>query len=298
MLLLNIETNQSAIRSLNDIFNMIANLAYTKLPIEGTNLFRKLASYKNKHYKRIIERLIYISLIILNLSSLISSYPVVKFLVNIIAASKRLKNNKAITLFDYTGIIGFASSALEWVLINSGKHKISTYLPNVDTVVKASLLGSSINKKYLLIRNVQCLVTLYELEIRKDTYEVLILIRRDFGLYAYHAELLHSIKCEVKEDAKSKNVEEKSLISEIELDPDNISALHNLESTIKEEAEKEANSIVNVSHITQTLDQQYKESLTINNENILPKLFFNHFQFSPISSNEGKADAVILNETP
>jgi len=305
VLLFSIEINQSVNRDLEHIVNMLAHLADSKLPIKGTNLFRKQVLHE--HFEKIIERLIYVSLIILNLSSLISSYSVVKSLVNIIAASKKLEHNKTITEFNYTEIIQFANSALEWILINSQKHKISTYLSNFDTVLKLDLLDPSVPKKYLLIKNAQCLITLYELEARKETYEVLILIRRDFGLYAYYAELLHIIKeveeCENRiEDVKRESVEKKSLISEepiseIELDPENISALHDLEGIIKEEAEREASNLINEQQATHILDEQYKESLTLNNENILPRLFFKHFQFLN-EVNEGKTDSTILYESP
>ena len=306
MLFTDIKVDAVVLIRIPPILEKLMLLADTKLPIEGTTVFKKIQSIKKEQYERVLLRIIYVCLMILNTSSLLSSYLITRSLFNIIIKSyKGFMSDRTGRLFDYTKILNNANFALNWIIAHTQNNKVFTLQPNIDTALckdNPNLFDTSIPKIHLIQKDDLSIISLYELKAKKYSYDYLILIRNGFGQHAYNAKLLSnfdwpketetvSVEEAIKMEKKGELINEEK-ISEIIMSEEERVSEEELEAILKLEMEKEASSI-NERQNVDVIESEYESSLVNTSNNTLARFFFNHFQL--ISEKNGEKVCTMKN---
>eukprot|EP01022_Parablepharisma_sp_SALTPOND_P028472 TRINITY_DN71015_c2_g1_i1.p1 TRINITY_DN71015_c2_g1~~TRINITY_DN71015_c2_g1_i1.p1 ORF type:complete len:1027 (-),score=106.69 TRINITY_DN71015_c2_g1_i1:12447-15527(-) len=311
---------------LNVIACQLIVFADDKIPLEGTALLKRVQTAKNYGYEKVVCRMIQLCLLISNTSPNFENDALISCLKSIIVKTKKAAmNEKVARYFGYAYLESVAKFALDFLSLHSQKHRVSTYMPNLDSVFcnkypkepATILYGSSCPKTHFMLLNESRVVTISELHTKYGLYDLLVVVRDQFGHFAYRAQLMCNIrqlaeilsesgadssgssspKCRPEKPDEEREKQElitNRAIHEINMPTEELETQNQIEELLKAEWDKEKEILQKKTGVTDIIETEHEKNQVNTSENTLARLFFKHFQFI-----QGRhiSSACILQET-
>jgi hypothetical protein len=305
MLIMRMGSDMDISTTLNKLMTQLLDFAEKKLPTESTSPQAKALMASNKYNERIPQRIIQLIMIILNTLPTTDNSLIITKLHKMLYNLKRIhENDKSLSIDTYN----LLKYAVNWLIVNNRRHRITNYFPNVDTVFGLSelscLYDPLVPKSYLLVLDSCCMMTVFELKKEKEKYDIVVAIRNEFGQYAFRAQMIidlrqfnkdlvnYYVENEIVKTDKYKVSENTSNgiklirddlisnkpISNIKMTAEKAEEHKSFEDFLRAEAKKEKESVKDQEEGLGKIGIEYEKVQVNCSENTLARLFFNHFQ--------------------
>lgn len=118
---------------------------------------------------------------------------------NIILRCQKGAEEKTGKYFDYHLVGSFANAALNYLLYNSNRYRVTSFFPNVSSSFCNKFPKSGVSSVYnpsspkVNILAGDKLVSIIGLEMKNGLYDTLTVIRDEYGAFAYRSQMICSL---------------------------------------------------------------------------------------------------------
>ena len=296
MLIMRVNSDLDVSSNLNELMEQLIGFAEKKIRTE--------AKEKNE---RIVQRAIQVIMIISNTLPTTDNSFIISKLYKMFYNLKTTKGSdkepdKCVNTYN------LLKYALNWSILNNKRHRVTNYFPNTDTVFISSdnncLYDLLVPKSYLLTLDNCSVITVFELKKDKEKYDIVTVIRNEFGNYAYRAQMIVDLR-QFNEELTNYYIEKETMkhdeyklsqptsngirpirsdlisnkpISNIKMTAEKAEEHKNFEDFLRAEAKKEKESVKEQEEGLGRVSIEYDKAQVNCSENTLARLFFNHFQ--------------------